>query len=205
MKEESKQKRHAQIANCAYDVLGTSGYSGASLLTIAKAAKASNETLYRWYGGKLGLFEAMIRDNAAETRERLEAAIGSEADPMQTLKAIAPVLLGMVLGEKAVLLNRAAAADPSNELGKAIARNGRDSLAPLIGNVMARLSTGSGYSHHEMTDMFISLLIGDLQVRRAIGAMSEPDASYTEARANTAIDRFISIIGQPVSSTAAKS
>ena len=101
------------------------------MLNIAKAAKASNETLYRWYGSKVGLFEAMVRDNAAETKDRLEAALHSQADPYETLRTVAPVLLGMLVGDRAVLLNRAAAADPSNELGAAMAKTGGGVWAPL--------------------------------------------------------------------------
>lgn len=191
MREDKKQERHAQIAECAYAVLKENGYAGASLLNIAKAAKASNETLYRWYGDKVGLFEVLVQDNAAETRQKLDVAVASNTNPVETLEAIAPVLLSMVLGERAVLLNRAAAADPSGDLGRAIARNGRDVIAPLIGEVVSQFSRNSELDPADVAETFVGLLIGDQQIRRVIGVMTEPDSDYIKRRADTAVKQVV--------------
>ncbi|MGH1446692.1 MAG: TetR/AcrR family transcriptional regulator [Cognatishimia sp.] len=193
MKEAKKQERHTQIAECAYAVLKESGYAGASLLNIAKAAKASNETLYRWYGGKVGLFEILVQDNAAETRQRLETAIASNANPIETLEAIAPVLLSMVLGERAVLLNRAAAADPSGDLGRAIAQNGREVIAPLIGRVVSQFSKDTEHDPADVAETFVGLLIGDQQIRRVIGVIPEPNSDYIERRADIAVKQIVQL------------
>lgn len=191
LRENKRQERHAQIAQCAYAVLKENGYAGASLLNIAKSAKASNETLYRWYGDKVGLFERLVQDNAAETREKLEASVASNANPIETLAAIAPVLLTMVLGERAVLLNRAAAADPSGQLGRAIARNGRDIIAPLIIEIVRHFSKNSGHDPTDMAETFVGLLIGDQQIRRVIGVMPEPDSDYIARRSETAVKQVV--------------
>lgn len=196
LREDKKQERHAQIAECAYTVLKENGYAGASLLNIAKAAKASNETLYRWYGGKVGLFEALVQDNAAETKQRLEAAIASKANPIETLNAIAPVLLHMILGERAVLLNKAAAADPSGDLGRAIARNGRDIIAPLISEAVVQFTKDSQHDPDKVAETFVGLLIGDQQIRRVIGAMPEPDSAYIERRADQAVRQVVQLYSE---------
>lgn len=193
MKEAKKQERHAQIAECAYAVLKESGYAGASLLNIAKAANASNETLYRWYGGKVGLFEILVQDNAAETRQKLETAVASNANPFETLDAIAPVLLSMVLGERAVLLNRAAAADPSGDLGRAIAQNGREVIAPLISRVVSQFSKDTEHDPADVAETFVGLLIGDQQIRRVIGVMPEPNSDYIEGRADIAVKQIVQL------------
>ncbi len=49
-------------------MLDAKGYAGASMLAIARQAKASNETLYNWYGDKNGLFRALVVRNAGEVR-----------------------------------------------------------------------------------------------------------------------------------------
>ena len=124
------------------------------LLSIAKAAKASNETLYRWYGDKRGLFEAMVRDNADDIKTTLERAINEASDPSETLRRVAPLLLTMLLGERAILLNRAAAADPSGELGAAIAAGGRDAVQPLITSLIHALCDGKDLDVPELTEGF---------------------------------------------------
>ena len=57
MREEKKSLRQQQIEDAAYEVLEAKGYDGTSMLGIARQARASNETLYNWYGDKQGLFQ----------------------------------------------------------------------------------------------------------------------------------------------------
>lgn len=138
MREDTKAARRAQIERAAYKLLKERGYGGTSMLGIAKEAKASNETLYRWYGDKKGLFKTMVENNARTTKAALDAAIRDEADPLVTLEDVAPILLSMLLGERAISLNRAAASDESGELGATIAAGGRDSVFPLIEKLIQR-------------------------------------------------------------------
>jgi AcrR family transcriptional regulator len=194
MRDEQKKIRHEVIKNAAYSLLAAKGYDGASMLSIAKAAKASNETLYRWYGDKRGLFEAMVRDNAEDIRTLLENAIEGADEPSETLRRVAPLLLTMLLGERAILLNRAAAADPSGELGAAIAAGGRDVIQPLIANLLRAVCGDQGADVRERADWFLGLLIGDLQIRRVIGVLKAPTKSETEARSQNALDVFFKLI-----------
>ncbi|MCP4433742.1 MAG: TetR/AcrR family transcriptional regulator, partial [Gammaproteobacteria bacterium] len=54
-REEIRSARQYRIEEATYELLAESGYHACSMLSIAKRAKASNETLYRWYGDKVGL------------------------------------------------------------------------------------------------------------------------------------------------------
>lgn len=193
MRDERKQLRHEAITAAAYGLLADKGYDGTSMLRIAKAAKASNETLYRWYGDKRGLFEAMVRDNAETVKAMLETAIDDTDGPEETLRQVSPVLLTMLLGERAILLNRAAAADPSGELGAAIAAGGRDVIQPLIAKVIGALCPDKGADVGARADLFIGLLVGDLQIRRVIGAVEQPTKAEIKARSNHAIDAFFTL------------
>lgn len=194
MRSAQKHKRHEAITQAAYSLLAAKGYDGASMLSIAKAAKASNETLYRWYGDKRGLFEAMVRDNAEAIRLILEGALKEEDEPAQTLQRVAPLLLEMLLGERAILLNRAAAADPSGELGAAIAAGGRDVIQPMIADLIAVLCKGTEEDVTDLTNWFIGLLIGDLQIKRAIGVMGVPTSSDIQTRSQKSLDVFFTLL-----------
>lgn len=190
MREETKQRRHEAIAQAAYDLLAVKGYDGASMLSIAKAAKASNETLYRWYGDKQGLFAALVRDNAAQTEEVLTKAIENSSDPLNSLHEIAPVFLSMLLGERAILLNRAAAAEPSGELGAVLSAGGRDVIQPLFARLVAKATGTSGAQTAQLTGQFLGLLVGDLQIKRVIGVQAELSQREIEARADAALVAF---------------
>lgn len=194
MKDDRKNSRHVAISAAAYSLLEEKGYAGASMLSIAKAAKASNETLYRWYGDKKGLFERLVRDNAAETEQILKTAIAREDDALQTLEKVAPVLLTVLLSDRAILLNRAAAAEPTGELGAAVSVGGRNVVQPLFGKILQPLALDNNLDAKQMTGLFLSLLIGDRQIKRVIGVEEAPSRSDIETQTAAALHSFSKLI-----------
>lgn len=176
MRDSARSKRQEEIEQAAYALLASKGYAGTSMLSIATEAKASNETLYRWYGDKQGLFKAMVARNAETVRLLLESELESGRAPLKTLQALGPKLLRLVTGSRAVALNRAAAADPSGELGAALSAAGRDTVVPLIARLFQQARNAGGFpglSAKDAAELYISLLIGDLQIRRVIGTLPE--------------------------------
>ncbi|SFQ96398.1 TetR/AcrR family transcriptional regulator [Poseidonocella sedimentorum] len=197
MREDTKRRRQAQIEDAAYAVLEEKGYAGASMLAIARRAKASNETLYNWYGDKLGLFMALVDRNVGEARASLEESLSAEDDALATLRTFGPILLGMLTGPRAVALNRAAAADPSGDLGHAIAKGGRETIAPILEDVFraARAQGHLGFAEvDEAAELYLGLLIGDLQIRRVVGRLPAPTAADIERRSARALEAVICLM-----------
>ncbi|MBO6676079.1 MAG: TetR/AcrR family transcriptional regulator [Rhizobiales bacterium] len=185
--------RRRAIEEAAYRVLVRDGYKAASILAIAKEAKASNETLYRWYGNKQGLFAALVERNAEAARELLSEALAGDLAPLDALEKLGPVLLRIVTSERAVALNRAAAGDvyDTGTLGEALAKGGRESLVPLIAKLLAQADAEGALLIVEpdtAADDYINLLIGDLQIRRAIGAVDMPTEAAIVARSTRALN-----------------
>ena len=132
MREETRSIRQEQIETAAYQMLEQKGYAGTSMQGIAKQARASNETLYSWYGDKQGLFKALVTRNAADVKAQLEKELSIERDALAILADLGPKLLMLLLGDRAIALNRAAAADPSGALGHTLSLAGRESVLPLL-------------------------------------------------------------------------
>lgn len=195
LKDDRREKRHADICEAAYGLLAQHGYGGTSMLRVAKAAKASNETLYRWYGDKDGLFKAMVRDNAGETRQMLNTALQGSDNPRMVLERVAPVFLRMLLGERAILLNRAAAADPTGALGATISAGGRNEIMPLLDRLMQRLCEGRECEPKEAAGWFISLLVGDLQIKRVINERAALSGEEIDSRCAAALRAFDRLTG----------
>lgn len=198
MQTENRLNRQAQIETAAYALLREKGYAGASMLSIAKRAKASNETLYRWYGDKLGLFRSLIERNAKEIKDLLEVQITEDGNPIDRLRALGPMLLSLLVSDRAISLNQAAAADQTGELGAALSEIGRETISPLITQTLQKAQASGVIDFtdaHEATELYISLLVGDIQIRRAIGRMSEPNAGFIQNRAQTAFSNFIALVG----------
>lgn len=190
MKEETRTQRRQQIEDAAYELLSEKGYAGASMLSIAKRARCSNETMYSWYGDKAGLFRSMIARNAEQARATLEAALSDGTTIRETLDRFGPLLLETVLSDKAVALNRAAAADPSGELGAAISAAGRETIRPLLTALFAPEKTAGALRFAKGVDpveLYLGLLIGDLQIRCIVARMPRPTAEALALRSQQAV------------------
>ena len=203
MRDENRRKRQQVIFAATYRLLAEKGYKGTSLLAIAKAAGASNETMYNWFGNKQGLLASMIGDNAAGARNVLldgfpsPAAINIE-EMTQVLERFGDTLLQMLTGEKAVALNRAAAADVSdgNILGSLLAENGREKIVPLLQHFFDEAIGAGLFQNHdsaEMTEIYLALLLGDVQIRRVIGVTNEPDPAATRMHSQRVVELFIQL------------
>jgi AcrR family transcriptional regulator len=193
-----QSERRARIERAAYEVLKETGYKGASLLLIAQSAQVSNETLYRWYGNKQALFCSLVQTNANTARELLEDCLQKNTAPLEALAALGPILLNLVTGEAAITLNRAAGADVRDTatLGQAIASAGRETLAPLVENVMMaaiRLKLITAQSAALAMETYFHLLLGDLQIRRVIGVMEALTAKEVQRRSDRAFSQFLKL------------
>lgn len=190
MRDDKKSIRQQQIETAAYALLEEKGYGGTSMLGIARQARASNETLYNWYGDKQGLFQALVARNAEEVKQHLEAALESDHDALAILHTLGPKLLTLLTGDRAVALNRAAAADSSGELGATLSKAGREAVFPLLERVLARAQRDGQLRFEnsgEAVGLYLDLLIGDLQIRRVIGRQPRPSATFCHDRAMRAV------------------
>jgi AcrR family transcriptional regulator len=192
MAVDRQDERRRRIERAAFEVLTEVGYRRASMLQIAKRAQASNETLYAWYGNKQTLFGAIIEENGRAVRGLLEAALERHDDPLRTLETLGPVLLRFTTDEMAIAMNRAAVADAAETgvLAAAIDAVARGRIFPLITALMARLEdTGvfrldSGPENAAGT--YVSLLLGEIQFRQALGTLAPFGKDDVERQAETA-------------------
>ncbi|TRW97325.1 TetR/AcrR family transcriptional regulator [Paracoccus sp. M683] len=198
MREERRLIRQEQIEQAAYALLEEKGFAGTTMQGIALRARASNQTLYAWYGDKPGLFRTLVARNADQLRDLLQARIAANGDPVETLEQFGPLLIEVLTHPRAVALNRAAAADPSGALGRLIGEAGRGSIGPLIQQVLLA-ARDNGDLHfcdpQAALVLYVDLLIGDLQIRRVIGLIAAPDASARHTRAARALTLLRQLLG----------
>jgi len=197
MREENRTARRDQIEQAAYDLLEQKGYGGTSMLSVARKARASNETLYNWYGDKLGLFKSLVARNAAQAQSILNDALSHDSPLAETLGAFGPALLEIVLSNRAVALNRAAAADNSGELAKALAEFGRGAVTLRLQDVFRAATASQSIpipDPAEAVDIYLTLLVGDLQIRRIITREDRLSTAEIQERANMALTRMMLIL-----------
>jgi AcrR family transcriptional regulator len=197
LRKEKRSLRQQQIETAAYEVLEAKGYGGTSMLGIAKQAHASNETLYNWYGDKQGLFQALVTRNAEEVRGHLESELETDHDALSILETLGPKLLKLLTGDRAVALNRAAAADSSGELGATLSKAGREAVFPLLEQVLLRArDEGQLTFNHsgEAVGLYLDLLVGDQQIRRVIGRLPSPSEAFCHERSERAVRRLCQLL-----------
>ncbi|MCP1198931.1 TetR/AcrR family transcriptional regulator [Notoacmeibacter sp. MSK16QG-6] len=187
--------RWEMLAEAAYALLREKGYRSTSMLAIAKKAGMSNQTLYRLYPNKQALFGALVEANAKKATEFFASAEQeATTDPLAALNRLGPILLELVASERAVALNRAAAGDVHDtaRLGPLIAENGREVLWPMvtrtIGLAMAAGDLSSDADPAMAADIWFSVLIGDLQIRRVIGTADPLECEARITRSTLALD-----------------
>ncbi len=196
MPRPDRDEREQQIEAAAYRLLEGRGFAATGMRMIAQEAHASIETLYRWYGDKTGMFAALIARNAAEVGDVLDGMLDQDARATAVLARAGPALLTMLLGERAVALNRAAAADATATLGPILAREGRDAMAPRIADIMARALAAEEFGPRrdepspqpaDLAELWLTLLIGDLQIRRVTGAIGPLSPDEIARRSDAAL------------------
>ena len=198
----SSVERREEILNVALSVLAERGYRGASMREIAERARASKETLYAWFGDKRGLFEELVRWQAKRIDAVLVPSLERDADdPSEVLRAFAVELQRLLLGDRAVVINRAAISEAPSDptLAKVLSAQGRGSTVPKLERYLesqraqGRLDfEGAGTA----VDALIGLVIGDQQVRRLLGVLAMPEPEQIEARAERAVRGFLTLFGQ---------
>lgn len=186
MRQEARKTRRKEIQRATLALLVQHGYAATTMASVAKAAGASLETLYKWYGDKPGLFRAMVQANIEELRDELVMSAAAFRDPLAAVQEFGPQLIAVLTSEEVVALNQAAAADPSGDLGRIIAEVGRGSIAPQLTDLFARAIESEDPA--QVTEVYLGLLLGDLQIRRVIGRMPPPDAVEARQRADRALE-----------------
>ncbi|MBB2905381.1 AcrR family transcriptional regulator [Rhizobium sp. RAS22] len=196
MRNESRELRRREIVEHAFAMLARDGYAAFSMQALAKVSRSSKETLYGWFGGKAGLYEAMVEENAA----RLVLPSAEAADGVRELSRFGAELLSMLLAERAVLLNRVAAAEAGGDatLGAFLAEKGRDHVMPKLAayfQALANQGVMGIAAAEEPAEIWLSLLAGDLQIRRATGAIGLPTQEEIDARSARAAQLTFQLYG----------
>ncbi len=203
MKEDKRAKRRDHILDISVEVLAERGYRDANMLEVARRAKASKETLYSWFGDKRGLFEAVIRRNAASVQVVMADQLEADVPTEEAIAAFGAALLTLLMGDAAVALNRAAIAEAASDqtLADTLVAEGRQATLPAFVRYLdgqAERGNLQLTAPQEAAEDFLGLLMGDLQIRRLLGASAKPSKAQIDARARAATEKFLRLYA-PVS------
>ncbi|MEM9712072.1 MAG: TetR/AcrR family transcriptional regulator [Actinomycetota bacterium] len=185
-----REERHRRVIDAAFAELVEHGAERVTMLGIAERAGASKETLYSWFGNRLGLLRAMIEENADGAAARVRAALEGDADPRETLVGFAAGLLTLLTDPRSVALNRAAMTSP--ELAETLLASGRHRVGPIVEEYLVRLDADGVLSIDDPAAAFrllYGLVIQDTQIRVLLGE-APPGPVELRAQAERGVAAF---------------
>lgn len=181
MADSYAQRRKRAIEDAAFALLIEKGYKTTSMLAVARRARASNETLYKWYGNKQELFRSLVARNLADMNAALDAVLSADLppDPLDALQGAGATLLALLTSDETIALNRAAAGDvhDTRQLGQALGDAGREAIYPRLAALFERLAATDQLTIDDPGEaalIWLSLLVADIQLRVATGARARP-------------------------------
>lgn len=183
------------MIEAAFVELLEQGADGVTMLSIARRAGASKETLYSWFGNRDGLFSAMITSNADATAERIDGALDG-GEPSETLAMFGAGLLGLLTGPRSLALNRAAMTNPT--LAAELLASGRHRVGPIVERYLATVATSGQLTVLDPAsafETFYGLVIRDTQIRVLLGDPA-PSRPAIRRRAEAATEQFIELCGR---------
>ena len=190
-----RKEREQRIVEATGAELVEHGYEGTTMLGIAERAGASKETLYNWFGSKVGLFTALIEANAERSAARIRSALAGDEDARQTLVDYAIGLLLLLTSPTSVALNRAAMSSP--ELAEVLLASGRHRVGPLVESYLDRLVEAGRIATNdtgEASELLYGLTVRDTQIRVLLGEPAPTRAAVVQ-RAEAAVDQFLHLTG----------
>lgn len=167
--------RQGEVLDAVLELL-VEGHEGLTMTAVARRARCSKETLYRWFGDRDGLLAATVRWQASRVRvgnydrQRLDATALRES-----LESFAANWLSVISSRTSIALNRVAvthAGSGKSNLGAIVLGNGRFAIGERM-KPLLEAGRELGLLHFEDTEaafrVFFGLVGRDVQIRLLLG------------------------------------
>jgi TetR/AcrR family transcriptional repressor of mexJK operon len=190
------EARRRAFLEAATDVFLEKGYAGATLDDVIARSGGSRQTLYALFGGKQGLFEAIMRDRCGAIFAALDADGMLDRAPDVVLVEFGARLLGVVCAPEAIGIFRLVVAESASmpDLAELFWNTGPGRthalLARYIGEQVRR-----GALHvsdpEEAAQQFWGMLLSGFHMQCVFGLRSAPRPDEVNAFVKTAVARFL--------------
>ena len=196
METPRQTAKRQSILKVATDMFLTEGYSGVSVDGLIAKTGGSKRTIYSYFGGKEGLFAAIIQQLCAENVSPLTHMDLKQRPLQEALSSIAGIFLDVVLSPRTIALHRLIVAEALR--APDAAQSFFDAAPATAYNCLAEYFTWAqetGLIVPGNADIrakiFLDALTGDLQLRSLLGLGKRPSKSEREHLITETISIFI--------------
>jgi AcrR family transcriptional regulator len=171
----AKQKQ-TTILRAARTLFLERGYDAVSLDDILEQVGGSKTTLYSYYGGKEGLFTAMIQEICAEKLGTVSALDVKQMNPREGLIAIGNVYLAIIFQQEGTAIFRAMIAEAQRfpKLAKAFYAAGPQAMLEVLrGNMLHWQERGMLQPGDAgvLASQFLGIMMSDFHTRSVLGLL----------------------------------
>jgi AcrR family transcriptional regulator len=186
--------RRAAFLKAARDVFLEYGYEAANMAEIVKRAGGSLSTLYAQFGGKKGLFEAMIDARVTDLTEQMHIELAAHAPLREGLKRIGEAFLFKQVEAEALDVFRLMVAQAKKfpELAESWGKRAPEAVRRALAEYLVdRARAGEiKISNPEVAAaVFFDLVRARIQFR----ALLMPSYQPTEAEVRETVDRAVKV------------
>jgi AcrR family transcriptional regulator len=194
------ETRRAQILDAATAVFLEHGYAGATIDLVVARAGASKATVYSFFGGKEGLFSALIDERAERILAGFPDIEIENVDVRAALTDIARRYMHVAMSPDAIGLYRLMVAEGPRfpDLASSFYRVGQDRVTASLANALrtwARRGRISADAPDRLATQFFDLVRGELHLRVVTGLMPDDLAEAVASNIDHAVRTFWRAVG----------
>jgi AcrR family transcriptional regulator len=194
-------KRQKEVLTAVLDLMVEAG-DAFSMAAVARKARCSKETLYKWFGDRDGLLTATVQWQASKVRMPELPRVGLTREKYAAgLEAFARNWLTVITGDVSIALNRLAISQAGSQksgLGQIVLHNGPFAMERRLEPIFM-LGRAGGIIHFEQSETvfhgYFGLVVADVQIRCLLGDKRRPSESEINAMARRAVDQFLALYG----------
>ena len=164
---ETAEQRRERIIRAAAPLFLKKGYDNVSIDEIIGAVGGSKATIYAWFGGKEGLFEAMVRRECQDVTLAID--VGATGSLEAQLTAIGRSFLAMVLSPTILEFHRLMVSIGRTfpEAARLFYKTGPDSAYSIVAAWIAKQQKERRIIEedpYQLAVLFLDMLIGEHQL-----------------------------------------
>lgn len=194
--------RQNAVLEEALRLLVSGGEKALTTAGVARAANCSKESLYKWFGDRDGLMEAMIAYQASKVRTGEVAAGSLTRETLERLlDEFALALLEVLAGDVSLALNRLAIGQASrdgSQLGEMLLERGRRQIGRRAAGLLSAAKRAGLIDFDDAAEAYetlYGLIVADWHVRMLLGENMAARARSFGPRAKKAVAAFLKLYG----------
>ncbi len=191
-----REKRRQAFLAAARALFLEKGYARTTVGDIVAVSGGSRSTLMELFGGKEGLFVAVLRHGSRAVEATFETLDASAAPPDVALRDFGRRFAEAVLqpDTMAMLAMLAAEGGRFPEISAAFFRSGPDAAVATLSGYLRR-SVAAGHLRPldptATAEAFLGMVLGGAEIRAVVGAPVEIQRAQALARIDAAVDIFL--------------